>query len=860
MDYPKSRTILNKIHNKTLIVETIFPFVLNQPFKLYKLIISDSSIQTKLNKLFSEIKKSNNQLDKGFIQNLNTISYIKDIINKLNKIKYDLKSDTLNYKFVKNKLNYSYIKFLYNSLFEDNKKVNFLNNQILKNIIIEYYSTLNYIVISNVDVDFNKYIKLIRFNEEKKNQHMAKLLLIFDEYCYNNSCDVIYHPNIKEIEIIFEDKYINNEDLYSKLNIYLSKIKHIETIQKIIFHNINLNNYIPYYNKIFNNNSVYQSKLCFLIDNYYKVGKKRESQFEKIKNINEVKLEDNDFLYLYEKIKIYYFINELFHRNSQLYIKEKTMIINNKNTNKDFRSFIQLISSIKQNLNDNENITNLFIINDKKILNNEKINEKELELNLNDIKEFCFISEQPENYKNLIDMILGSNANDNNNNYLYEGYDNNNNLIFYRRGLENILSFDLIELFKYNKILTKIKLITEQIIINYNEERTKIEILNICQKKSELSIILGNRIKLTHFTPFIYNQKNLEEIKINNFDYQLKDITNLNLKIISINFEKEVSNMKCKNTKGDTELDLLKTFPMLINLNIGGDYKWLLNLKIKNIPKNINIIAKNQNKKLLKFQKKLKKSGIDINIKYMNTDEENQSEEETEQEEEEEEDEDNFDFQVNNNYSGPKSKNAYKEKAKNKYVEFKKGSIMTESIYLNKIIEQQRAYLVDYSSILKEYLKISKKNDFARKFCYNSEPNSYLELKYRASDHKKLKEKIFEEIYDIIKFPSFVMKTSIDVYIIFFSDFEKNHYPPTIISKLYIFDMEGYTLYSVYKKEFLNIINFCNNFSSGEFKYDIKLKDKIIPKGKTFIIEDIELFALRNKNVEIELKNYIPIK
>ena len=69
MDIPKSRTILNKIHNKTLIVETIFPFVLNQPFKLYKLIVSDSSIQSKLNKLFSDIKKGNNQLDKGFIQN-----------------------------------------------------------------------------------------------------------------------------------------------------------------------------------------------------------------------------------------------------------------------------------------------------------------------------------------------------------------------------------------------------------------------------------------------------------------------------------------------------------------------------------------------------------------------------------------------------------------------------------------------------------------------------------------------------------------------------------------------------------------------------------------------------------------------
>ena len=855
MEAPKSRTILNKIHNKTLIVQTLFPFTLNQPFKLYKLIVSDSCIQTKLNKLFSDIKKSKNQLDKDFIRNLNIISYIKDMINKLNKINCDLESNSLNYKFVKNKLNYSYIKFLYNSLFEDNKKENILNNQILKNLIIEYYSTLNYIVISNIDNDFNKYIKLTRINE-KKNKQVAKLLIIFDEYCYKNSSDIIYHPNIKEIEIIFEDKNINNENLYSKLNIYLSKIKYIETVQKFIFHNINFNKYVPYYNKIFNNNDVYQSKLSFLIDNYYKVDNKREYQIEKLKNINEVKLEDNDFLYLYEKIKIYYFINELFNQNSQLYIKDKTMIINNKNNNKDFSSFKQLIIFINQSLKDNEKVKNLFIINDKKLLNNEKINEKELEIKLNDIKEFCFISEQPENCKNLIDIILPSNSNDNNNNYIYEGYDKNNNLIYYRRGLENIQSFDLIELFHYNKIITKIKLIKEQIIINYIEERTKLEILNIGQKKSELSSILGNRIKITHFTPFIYNQKNLEEIKINNFDYQLKDINNSNLKIISINFEKEASTMKYKNIKDDTENDLLKTFPMLNILNIGGDYNWLLNLKMKNIPKNINIIAKNQDKKILKFQKKLKKIGIDINIEYLNIDEENLSEIEIEQEEE---DEDNFDFKVNNNYSGP-SKNVYKEKAKNKYEEFKKGSSIAESICINKIMEQKNAYLVDYSLILKEYLKISKKNDFVRKFCYNSDPNSYLELRYRASDHKKLKEKIFEEIYDKIKWPSFVMKTSIDVYIIFFSDFEKNHYPPTCISKFYIFDMEGYILYSVYKKEFLNFINFCNNFSSGEFRNDVKLKDKIIPKGKTFIIEDIELFALRNKQKEIELKNYIPIK
>ena len=73
-------------------------------------------------------------------------------------------------------------------------------------------------------------------------------------------------------------------------------------------------------------------------------------------------------------------------------------------------------------------------------------------------------------------------------------------MIFYREGSTNIQSFDLIDLFKYNKILTKLKLIKENNIINYNEERTKLEIINYNLNKNELNDIINKNIKISHFT------------------------------------------------------------------------------------------------------------------------------------------------------------------------------------------------------------------------------------------------------------------------------------------------------------------------------------------------------------------------
>ena len=206
----------------------------------------------------------------------------------------------------------------------------------------------------------------------------------------------------------------------------------------------------------------------------------------------------------------------------------------------------------------------------------------------------------------------------------------------------------------------------------------------------------------------------------------------------------------------------------------------------------------------------------------------------------------------------------YKEKDKNKYLSYNKESTLSEIITINKFINYQKPYLINYSLILKEYQKITKLKDFFDKFCYDSSSDSYLKLRFRASEFRKLKNKNFEKIYQETLWPSVVMKTSINIYFIQFSDLEKNRYPPNTIIKFYLFDLEDFVLLEdsfdkiIHFNEKKNLI-FYNNFSSGEFIHDIKLKNKIIPKGMIFTVEDAEIFALRNKEKQKQKKDFIPI-
>ena len=58
-------------------------------------------------------------------------------------------------------------------------------------------------------------------------------------------------------------------------------------------------------------------------------------------------------------------------------------------------------------------------------------------------------------------------------------------------------------------------------------------------------------------------------------------------------------------------------------------------------------------------------------------------------------------------------------------------------IAINKFLNYQKPNLINHSLILKEHQKNGKINHFFDKFFYGSAQDSYLKLRYRASEYKK---------------------------------------------------------------------------------------------------------------------------
>ena len=151
--------------------------------------------------------------------------------------------------------------------------------------------------------------------------------------------------------------------------------------------------------------------------------------------------------------------------------------------------------------NNSENIEFIFVINHNKLIIEEEDNKNEKDklvnkIDLTKLREFCFINENPDDIKKVIDKF---NFNNDINYHEYKGYDNENNLIYYRYGENIIESFDLIDLFKNSKILEKIEFIKEELNVEYNQERSSLTI----SYNGEPTMNTSNLFSLKNFSKFI---------------------------------------------------------------------------------------------------------------------------------------------------------------------------------------------------------------------------------------------------------------------------------------------------------------------------------------------------------------------
>ena len=658
-------SLLRKINSKPLIMEKIFSYSLSRPNILVLLISKDKELVKKLNEIFSKVSKTSSGLDKEFMDNLFKYSKIRELKDTIEKYYKKIQNSNLTYDDLKNKYNFSLMNYLFNEM-KKYLKYNFGDiYEELKGLIYGFFETLDNVVLTLLPqkyqyLDGNYIFITARQNqlsqEKYRNKQKVKLIFLFDEnYFFNN----IYYPvklkNIEEIEIFFTKQFeelykMNIHQLHIYLNNYLSKIEYLDCINKINFHNCEFKN------------DLYQSILGYLFDGYF--SETKEDILQQIRLMTNLKYINIDmtFFYIYEKIKLYYYIYELFpslniYSSNKNFIPEisfsyilinKILIINNSNAplkTKNILNFIDFMIT-------NKDIEFLFIVNHNKLIIEEEKKEDQKNIktiNLSKLREFCFINENNDDIKNMMNKFT---FNNDKNYHIYEGYDKDKNLILYRIGETRIQSLDLIDIFKNNKIIERIDFIIEEIVVKFNLERNNLQIMYIGHEKKEDSIINKiNFFSISNFAKFIYHQNNLIELTIIRFDVDLNDIVNDNVKILNINYEKNISTLEYQiNDKKEK----INSFSNLEKINIGSEtiqkvFEVLRNKVMTNKFKSANIILSkyHDSNPTSKLKKKFNKSKKILNIEILNINKEKEEKEEEEEEYEDYEEECNIDYGIN---------------------------------------------------------------------------------------------------------------------------------------------------------------------------------------------------------------------
>ena len=656
-------SLLRQINSKPVIMEKIFAYSLSRPNILLVLISRDKELVKKLNSIFNKVSKTSSGLDKEFINNLLKYSKIRELNNFIEKTYKKIQTQNITYNSLKDKYKFSFINYLFDKI-KKLLKYNFemIDEDMIKGLIYGFYSTLDNAVLTflpqkNQYLDGN-YIsitarQIMHSDEKYKNRQRIKLMILFDEnYFFNNIYYTIKLKNIEEIEIIFEPQF---EELYTKnnhllhiyLNNYLSKIDHLDCISKINLHNILCEN------------ELYQSILGYLFDNYF--SEKNEDILQQLRlmtNLKSINIEMT-FLYIYEKIKLYYYIYEIFpslniFTSNKKFISavsfsynfnNKILIINNNNVPLNSQKLLNFIDFMMNN----NDIEFIFIVNHNKLIIEDEKKEDEKEnktINISKLREFTFINEKNDDIKNLMNKFT---FNKDENYRVYEGYDKDKNLIYYRVGETQIQSFDLIDLFKFNKNIENIDFIKEEIIAKFNNDKNNLEIIYNGKKKNDLITDKINFFTIKNFSKFIKYQNNLTELTINRFDVDLNDIVNDNIKTLNINYEKNLTTLEYFTS--DTN-EKINSFKNLVNINIGSKdshqvSKILRTKEMTSIFKGANLIfASNPDiNTISKLTKKFKKNKKLLNIDILQT---NNEQEEIEKEFENEEEEDEYDYEDDN--------------------------------------------------------------------------------------------------------------------------------------------------------------------------------------------------------------------
>ena len=242
-------SILHKINHKPLIIEYIFSFLKNEPYKFFLIIEKDQKLKDLLNSMISSIK-TNNTLSKGINENICLITIIKSFQRSLTTVKDNkdlniFKNETFEETGVKNIKDPSFLVYKTNHYLDKYKvkqpisitsliDITFNEQEKNEKIKLVYLPYLN-----NKYIDGNYLHKYLSLNNKKNNDNsnneIEVLFCIFDDNEYFN-----YNLLTFKKEIIINEVYFIYIKGNKNINLFEAIEKYLNLLNKNIINKITL--------------------------------------------------------------------------------------------------------------------------------------------------------------------------------------------------------------------------------------------------------------------------------------------------------------------------------------------------------------------------------------------------------------------------------------------------------------------------------------------------------------------------------------------------------------------------------------------------------------------------------------------
>ena len=666
--------ILNKVKHKPLLLDKIFSLVGIRPYIFPYLIDSDSILKIHLKNTIEPMNKKNDLMKNVndniykyisfrllYETNINTGEI--DDISLQNYLFKNISSEPSMINFFSEKIiqTFKESSLPKNINIEKYKIIQYLpSDEILINFLKDYLTNKKELILFYLPLMYGKkerdeifnftwtkeemysdsyFLNNLNKENDSRDQKVSLICLLNNEEYYNDPMTLTYEKIKKLFFYLHFNDYNNYKNLFQNIYKYIIGIKHRENIEEIIF------------SETFQNEV---DKNCFkyFTEDYYSFIKKIGKIDLNLFSLKKIEFNDDEIKNNVERIQIRYCLNKIF--GEKVWCKliiinykdlENIENISEKNKN-DF--FIKLNSFEKEKtkhkilyinfennspfqkkviyffenyINNNKNINTIVINNlgnmnyDKECYNKIKNKQKIKISNLEQIiYEHNIFQDNKEdlNDKNKQIKYFFSTLFDTEKLLTYEGYDNNDNLVYFNI-FQKITSDETKRVFRENKNIFSLKLVFENIEIKYDKNSNHLSIINIGQKGKEY--IYYTPIK--YFSSLIENFQDLKELTIDGFDFELNEV--LNKKIISLNIN--ILNEFSLNNMNLINVDFLDftNFNCLQNLNISGNYETLSEItnnikKNKSNLKNINFYLRDSNNNINKIIKKLKKKNITLKI------------------------------------------------------------------------------------------------------------------------------------------------------------------------------------------------------------------------------------------------------